>query len=108
MFKAPHDTMNFRIIEVDHLDGTRLKEQIDQFVRGLAIVALDQQKALAKIKSQRTQQYKLLSTACNSSQASMRQAISAVIGARLSGMGNNVSRFMSNWYIYRLRTKGPF
>ncbi|USX14769.1 hypothetical protein NHH88_02945 [Oxalobacteraceae bacterium OTU3CAMAD1] len=34
MSKAPHDTMNFRIIEVDHLHGTRLKEQFDQFGRG--------------------------------------------------------------------------
>ena len=96
MFKAPHDASNFRIIEVDDLHRTRLKEQIDQFGRGLAIVALDQQKTLAKIKSQRTQHYKLLSAACHSTQASMRQAISAVIGARRSRMRNNMSRFMSN------------
>ena len=96
MFKAPHDASNFRIIEVDDLHRTRLKEQIDQFGRGLAIVALDQQKTLAKIKSQRTQHYKLLSAACHLSQALMRHAISAVIGGRRSCMRNDVLLFMSN------------
>jgi hypothetical protein len=38
VFKAPHDASNFRIIEVDHLHGTRLKKQIDQFGRGLAVI----------------------------------------------------------------------